>query len=131
MIEILKAIPFFTHLSDDDLKAIMANVEMQYFPADYVIFKQGDPGDIMYVIKRGKAQVIRDDNILAVLSDNAFFGEMALVSNEPRNATVKTVTDIEVLTLKKKDFMRLLETNPGIASVVSYEVVKRTNANFR
>ncbi len=131
MIEILKAIPFFANLSEDDLKAIMANVEMQYFAADHVIFKQGDPGDIMYVIKRGKAQVIRDEKIVATLSDNAFFGEMALVSDETRNATVKTVTDMEVLTLKKTDFMRLLSTNPGIATTVSYEVVKRTNANSR
>jgi len=129
MIEILKAIPFFVNLPEDDLKAIIANVEMQYFPADHVIFKQGDPGDIMYIIKRGMVQVIRNDSVVATLSDNKFFGEMALVSDEPRSATVNTVTDMEVLTLNKKDFMRLLSTNPGIATLVSYEVIKRVNAN--
>ncbi len=130
MIEILKKIPFFSELSDEDLQQIAENVKMEYFPANHVIFEQEDPGEIMYIIKRGKVQVIRDNAILAVLEDNAFFGEMALVSDEPRNARIVTVTDTEALTLAKKDFTHLLETNSSIASIVSYEVVKRANAIF-
>jgi CRP-like cAMP-binding protein len=128
MIEILKNIPFFAELSDEDLQAIVDKVQMQYFAADHMIFEEGDSGDIMYIIKRGQAQVVRDNTILAVLSDGQFFGEMALVSDEPRNATIKTTTDLEVLTIDKKDFKNLLETKPSIASIVSYEVVKRANA---
>lgn len=127
MIEILKKIPFFAQLSDEDLEAIAAKVEMQYFGPEQVIFEQGDYGEEMYVIKRGKVEVSRDFNVLAELSDNAFFGEMALVSDEPRNATIKATTDVEALVLKKDDFKQLLETKPSIAAVVSYEVVKRAN----
>jgi voltage-gated potassium channel len=130
MIEILKSVPFFAGLSDADLKQIAENVQMDYFPAEHMIFQGGDPGDIMYIIKRGQVQVVRDSTILAVLKDGAFFGEMALVSDEKRNASVKTVTDVEVLTLKKNDFMHLMETNSNIASLVSYEVVKRANSVF-
>ena len=130
MIEILKNIPFFAQLGEADLKQIAENVKMDYFPAEHVIFTENDQGDIMYVIKRGQVQVIRDSTILAVLKDGAFFGEMALVSDEHRNATLKTVTDVEVLTLKKEDFMHLMETNSNIASLVSYEVVKRSNSVF-
>ncbi|MBU0576967.1 cyclic nucleotide-binding domain-containing protein [Patescibacteria group bacterium] len=129
MQEILKNIPFFAELGDDDLQAIISKIQMEYFAADHVIFEEGDTGDKMYIIKRGQVQVLRDNTIVAVLSDNQFFGEMALVSDEPRNATLKTVTDVEVLTLDKEDFRRLLETNASIASIVSYEVVKRANAN--
>jgi CRP-like cAMP-binding protein len=128
MIEILKNIPFFNELSEEDLNQIAANVQMEYFPAEHIIFSEGDEGDKMYVIKRGQVQVLRDQTILAVLKDNAFFGEMALVSDEPRNATIKTVTDIELLALDKYDFKRLMETNRSIASIVSYEVVKRANS---
>jgi len=128
MIEILKNIPFFAELSDEDLQAVIEKIEMQYFAPETVLFNEGDEGDMMYVIKRGQVQVIRNNAILAVLSEGQFFGEMALVSDEPRNAAVKTVTELEVLTLKKDDFKRLLETNPSIASIVSYEVVKRANA---
>lgn len=128
MIEILKNIPFFSGLSDEDLQQIVEKIKLEYFPADHVVFSEGDPGDIMYVIKRGEVQVIRDNAILAVLKDGQFFGEMALVSDEPRNASIKTVSDVEVLTLAKEDFKNLLETNSSIASIVSYEVVKRANA---
>lgn len=130
MIEILKNIPFFSQLSEEDLQQIAEKVQMQYFPANHIIFNQGDPGEIMYIIKRGEIQVIRDDTILAVLKDNAFFGEMALVSDEPRNAKVVTITDVEALTLAKEDFRRLLEENSSIASIISYEVVKRANTLF-
>jgi len=130
MIQILKNIPFFQELSDEDLNKIAANVQMDYFPAGHIIFNQGDAGEKMYVIKRGEVQVIRGKKILANLKDNSFFGEMALVSDEPRNATIKTVTDVEVLTLAKDDFKNLLENNASIASIVSYEVVKRANALF-
>jgi CRP-like cAMP-binding protein len=128
MKEILKKIPFFAELSDEDLEAIISKVQMQYFAPEHVIFKKGDAGDIMYIIKRGNVQVIRGNNIIATLKDGQFFGEMALVSDDPRNATVKTVTELEVLTLNKMDFKRLLETNSTIASIVSYEIVKRANA---
>lgn len=128
MKEILQNIPFFAELSDEDLQAIIEKIQMEYFAADHVIFNQGDEGDKMYVIKRGKVQVLRDNTILAELTDGQFFGEMALVSDEPRNATIKTVTDLEALVLKKEDFRHLLETNASIASIVSYEVVKRANA---
>ena len=128
MQEILKNIPFFAELSDEDLQAIIEKIQMDYFAADHVIFNQGDEGDKMYIIKRGQVQVLRDNTILATLSDGQFFGEMALVSDEPRNATLKTTTDIEVLVLVKEDFRHLLESNPSIASIVSYEVVKRANA---
>ena len=127
MIEILKQIPFFANLSDEDLEAIGQKVQMQYFGVDQVIFEQGDYGEEMYIIKRGKVQVLRDFSILAVLEDNAFFGEMALVSEEPRNATIKAVEETECLVLSKPHFRELLESKPSIAEAVSYEVVKRAN----
>jgi len=55
---------------------------------------------------------------------------MALVSDEPRNATIKAVTDVELLTLNKYDFKMLMETEGSIAEMVSYEVVKRSNEIF-
>jgi CRP-like cAMP-binding protein len=127
MIEILKKIPFFAELSEEDLNAIGQQVQMQYFGPGQVIFEEGDYGEEMYIIKRGKVQVIRDFEIIAELSDNSFFGEMALVSEEPRNATVKAMDEVEALVLSKPHFRELLENKPSIASVVSYEVVKRAN----
>lgn len=127
MIEILKSIPFFSELSDEDLEAIGQQVQMQYFGPDQVIFEEGDYGEEMYIIKRGKVQVLRDFSIIAELGDGAFFGEMALVSEEPRNATIKATSEVEALVLAKDHFRELLESKPSIAEKVSYEVVKRAN----
>jgi len=127
MLQILKQIPFFSSLSDEDLQAIADNINMQYFADGQMVFEQGDYGEEMYIIKRGSVEVMRDNAVIAELSDHAFFGEMALVSDEPRNASVKAHSDLEVLVLKKEDFKSLLETKPSIATTVSYEVVKRAN----
>ena len=127
MIEILKKIPFFAQLSDEDLKSISETIQMQYFGPDQVIFEEGDYGEEMYIIKRGKVAVLREFSQIAELTDNAFFGEMALVSDEPRNATIRAITDVEALVLKKDDFRNLLENKVSIATTVSYEVVKRAN----
>lgn len=130
MIEILKNIPFFNELNDEVLGKIAETVQMEYLPTEHIIFNQGDVGEKMYIIKTGKVQVIRDDNIVASLENNAFFGEMALVSDEVRNATIRTASDVELLTLNKNDFKRLMETERSIAEIVSYEVVKRSNEIF-
>ncbi len=130
MLEILKNIPFFSSLHDGDLEAISTKVKMEYFPAEHVIFNEGDEGDKMYIIKSGEVQVIRGGEIITNLKEHAFFGEMALVSDEKRNATIKIVSDVELLIIEKIDFKQLLETHSAIAEMVSYEVVKRANATF-
>lgn len=129
MIEILKSVPFFGQLADADIRAVADKVIMEYYPAGHVLFSEGDPGDKMYVIKTGAVQVVRGGAIIAELSHGQFFGEMALVSDEPRNATIKVTSDVEVLVLKKDDFRHLIAENAAIASTISYEVVKRANAN--
>lgn len=127
MKEILKKIPFFAQLGEEDLLSIVENVTMDYFQAGHTIFKEGELGDKMYVIKSGQVEVLRNNAQISILKENDFFGEMALVSEEPRNATLKALTDVEVMILKKDDFTKLISTSPSIASMVSYEVVRRTN----
>lgn len=129
MIQILKNVPFFGHLPDLDLEAISKTVTMEYYPAGHVLFSEGDPGDKMYVIKSGSVEVIRGRVIVTELGPDRFFGEMALVSDQPRNATLQVKTDTELLVLPKEDFQHLLKTNPTIATMVSYEAVKRFKDN--
>ncbi len=130
MIQILKNIPFFGHLPESDLEAISKTILMEYYPAGHVLFSEGDPGDKMYVIKSGSVEVIRGKAILTTLGPDRFFGEMALVSDLPRNATLKVKTDTELLVLPKEDFQHLLKTNPTIATMVSYEVVQRLKTDY-
>lgn len=68
---------------------------------------------------------------VANLSDNDFFGEMAILSEKPRNATAKTMEDCEVFVLKKEDFIKLVASNPNMASRISSEFLKRMKINLK
>jgi len=130
MLDLLKSIPFFATLSDEDLEKISSTIKMEYFPENHVIFAEGDAGAEMYVIKRGEVEVLRDNVEIARLKDNDFFGEMALVSEAPRNATLKTVSDVEAMILNKADLDHILSNNAGAAAQFSNEVIKRANSSF-
>ena len=80
-------------------------------------------GDRVYVIRRGEVEILRDGVRLALLGPGEYFGEMALFSNLPRNATVRAIKSLDVLTIAKGDFTRLLATFPqfgaGVAGVAA------------
>lgn len=130
MLDLLKSIPFFAALSNEDLERISSTIRMEYFPENHVIFAEGDAGAEMYVIKRGEVEVLRENVKINHLKDNDFFGEMALVSDAPRNASVRTITDLEVMVLSKSDLDHILGNNAEVAAQFSNEVIKRANSNF-
>jgi hypothetical protein len=81
-----------------------------------VIFREGEEGDCAYFIHDGEFAVIREDNgaetVIARLSTGQYFGEMALISNAPRNATVRAVTPARVAILGKQNFLTMLNLLP-------------------
>ncbi|MBT4936559.1 cyclic nucleotide-binding domain-containing protein, partial [Candidatus Peregrinibacteria bacterium] len=100
VLQLLKSIPFFDSLSEDDHLDIIENIRLNYFPEGHIIFKEGDPGDIMYIIRSGKVKIFQSqgdhERTITVLSANEFFGEMSLISDKPRNAGVKALEECEV-----------------------------------
>lgn len=130
ILPILKKIPFLADLSEEEHREIIKNIFLNYFPAGYVFFREGDPdGGSMFIIKNGKVKISRAFEDVAALAENDFFGEMALVTNEPRNATATTETDCEVFELKKDDFIKLVESSPGLAAKLSSEFLSRLKKN--
>lgn len=85
--------------------------------AGEVLFRQGDPGDCAYFIQTGEVEVLRGDAgqeaIVARLGPGQYFGEMALLSNEPRNATIRAAAACTLSLLGKRNFMTLLEALPA------------------
>ena len=110
---------------------------MELYPANHIIFNENDAGDVFYIIKKGMVRVYHkaedpdDEKELAVLGDNDFFGEMALISEKPRNATTKTIEETECFVLRKEDFIQLVSSNPNMASRISGEFLKRLKINMR
>ena len=138
ILPILQKIPLFADLSEAEHKEIIKNVVMNYYPMGHVFFNQGQAVDgtsCTYIIKRGMVKISRheveggDEKEVTVLADNDFFGEMAFVLNEPRNATATAVAECEVFELKKEHFIKLMEESPTSAVKISAEFIHRVKEN--
>ncbi len=117
--DFLKRVPLFSELTDDELKNLEQKTEVLCFPRDAFICKEGQQADTMFIIKSGIVQIYCDDGtggkkILTHLKLGEYFGEMALLTAGPRNATVVALAETEVIRLKKDDFDELLKTHNGV-----------------
>jgi len=92
-----------------------------------VVFTRGEPGDCAYFIRVGEVEVVDEGSgtVLARLGPGEYFGEMALLANAPRNATVKTLTDVELATLCKENFLSMVKLLPATEEAVLETVRKR------
>jgi len=105
----------FLRIPAGNIAQIFGNMESVTFEAGSIILKQGDPGDYYYVITDGRAQVVLEDpngnseEELAQLGVGRAFGEEALVSGEPRNASVRALTRCSLMRLSSTAFARLLK----------------------
>ena len=111
-----------------------SGIAEQHFEPGDVVFNQGDFGDKVYVIQQGECEVLRENDgggqeVLAVLGSGEYFGEMALLSDLSRNATVKARTPLNVLLIPKGDFNKLRANVPAFASVFEGLAKQREGVN--
>ena len=109
----------FRGLPAADLQALAERVALRALPADSVVFREGDPGDSLYLILSGKVKVtLHDANGKAVIVDvrnaGGYVGEMML-DGSPRSATVKTLEAPQFCVLSRNDFKDLLRRNPEVS----------------
>ncbi|MBI9102025.1 MAG: cyclic nucleotide-binding domain-containing protein [Spirochaetales bacterium] len=99
--------------------------------ADKVIFREGEPGDKMYIIQEGSVRISRSiegkEHILAVLSKGDFFGEMAIVNQEPRTATVTAGSTVRMLSFNREGFLGMIDKNGKIALNIIDKLCRRLN----
>src|SRR5207245_9836754 len=100
------------------------------YPRNSVSLFECDPGDALYVVAEGEVKVvlIGEDGrevILSVLGEGEFFGEMALIDEEPRSAHVIAMEDSTLLVLRREDFQGILKQTPGIALALLRELSRR------
>src|SRR5690606_13642641 len=96
-----------------------------YVEAGEVIFGEGDPGDVIYVVQEGEVQVIHDGAVLATLGPGELVGEMALIDNMPRSATVIAHTDVKLVPVDHNHFYALLQKTPVFGTTVMQLISKR------
>ncbi len=126
--DLLRLVPLFAGMSDRSFEAIGAAATDVTFAAGEPIVRQGDPGTAFYVIVGGRARVDRDGTTLRDLGPGDFLGEIALVDGSARTATVTALEPIEALTVKRDDFLDLLERLPVFRLEVLSALTQRIRA---
>jgi CRP/FNR family transcriptional regulator, cyclic AMP receptor protein len=121
--ELLRNVPIFSELSDADVATLARVATRRRYPKDTVVFFENEEGDFFFMILEGriKVTILGDDGreiILSVLSAGDFFGEMALLDNEPRSATAIAVEESELLSLHRTDFQNVIADNKAIMSAL-------------
>jgi ATP-binding cassette subfamily B protein len=127
----LQRIPLFAQLEPDLLATTAKRLSIERYAAGDVIITQGEIGDKLYLIVRGQVEVLAADaggrqRLMAVLWSGDHFGEMALMWDMPRTATVRARTAVELYSLNKEDFNTLLATVPGLRDRLEQMVIKRS-----
>jgi CRP/FNR family cyclic AMP-dependent transcriptional regulator len=128
-VEILRRIPLFAGIDASKLKLLAFTSERIAFEAGEILFHQGDIGDAAYFILEGEAEILvngpSEPVLVAVLGRNAFVGEIAILCDIPRTATVRARQSLVCLRIAKDPFIRLVSECPQIAFVVAHQVAQR------
>ncbi|HXD33433.1 MAG TPA: mechanosensitive ion channel family protein [Pyrinomonadaceae bacterium] len=132
LIERLSAVDIFAPLSTEETATLaQASVRHVFAPSETVI-RAGDAGSSMFVLHNGRVQVQVSDNgnlrPVAVLNEGDFFGEMALLTGEPRTAHVVAVEETEVLEIGHEAMKKLFDTNPDLVESLSHIITERRKA---
>ena len=121
--QLVATVPLFQKLSSGALVEIVRALRPRIVPAGAVICRKGETGDQMFFIVEGSVSVATPNPV--ELGAGSFFGEMALISGEPRSATVSATTEVSLLSLYSADFQILSSSNPDIADVIRKTALER------
>ena len=109
--EFLKTVDAFKSLTPIELTNVAERMTRRHFPAGDVIIRQGDPGQEFFLISDGNVEVMREEHEVARLGAGDFFGEAALISGEPRNATVVATDGVDAYVLGQDDFRSAIDAS--------------------
>ena len=130
----LRSLPMFSNMPTAKLKLLAFASDRVTFQKGEVLFRQGDDGDAAYIVIDGTADVLvstggpaggEADVKVAELTENAFVGDMAIISDMPRTATVRAATKLTTLRIRKEHMMEMVRDSQELALAVLREVVAR------
>jgi CRP-like cAMP-binding protein len=128
----LSKIPFFSQLDDERTDIVLRAFEERKFKKGDIVLHQNDEADGMYVILSGNVEVEIDNKIITSLESNDFFGEMALVANERRSATIRVVSDsLSTIFLSKEAFENIKgELNGDVKREMLQRIIENYEEDF-
>ncbi|MCQ2089125.1 MAG: Crp/Fnr family transcriptional regulator [Fibrobacter sp.] len=131
VVGLLKGVELFSELNEEQLAMLANLVVVQDYNRDETVVLEGDDSmQALYLIASGSVQVYMSgvdgrETILSFLERGDFFGEMSLIDGEPRSASVRTVTDAQMMIIHRESFLQLIRQTPEIAMALLSEMSKR------
>jgi len=118
--ETLAKVSLFEELQEKDLQALAARATVRKFPKNSILINEGDATASLYLILSGKVKVFASDEegrevLLNEIGENEYFGELALIDDEPRSASVMTTEACQIMIISRDDFVEYLQKNTSIA----------------
>jgi CRP/FNR family cyclic AMP-dependent transcriptional regulator len=128
--QILKGVPLFSAFNDAQLAQLLTGVQHRSFPRNAFVLRAGEETDALYIILSGRVKVLIPDEeghevILATMGPHEYFGEMGLLDDQPRSASVETLEACETLRLSKSGFTNILKDNFELAMLIMRNLVRR------
>jgi CRP-like cAMP-binding protein len=123
--ELISKVPLFAHCSKRELASVAAIADEIDLPEGKELTKEGSPGREFFVLVDGNADVLRKGRRINRLKKGDFFGEIALVHQSPRTATVKATSPVRALVVTERDFRRLLDESPEVQRKVLSALAER------
>jgi CRP-like cAMP-binding protein len=125
-IALLSRCDLLRHLPAEEVENILPSIRNRHLGRGEVLFRRGDPGDALFIVARGRVEVVSDspsgdgrsEHKLATLGPGQAFGEMALLSGGPRTATVRSGEDVDLLEIAREDFEQLVASDDLLANAV-------------
>jgi CRP/FNR family transcriptional regulator, cyclic AMP receptor protein len=124
-VAIIKNVPLFAPLGKAQLSQVASIADEAHLPEGKELTRQGERGREFFVLLEGEVEVRRDGKKIATIRPGDFFGEMALVSDRPRNATVTATKPLRVLVIRDTEFRSVLLRTPQIALKVLQAIADR------
>ncbi|MDA8962759.1 Crp/Fnr family transcriptional regulator [Pseudomonadales bacterium] len=129
----MKSVEIFSGLSDAELAALEESSIRRSYPKNTVIINENDVADSLYVIESGKVKVYCSDKngkefIMNTLGGGDYFGELALLDDDRRSASVRTMEKADFCIIYKQDFNQVLDLHPNIAKTLIRNITRRVRA---
>lgn len=129
---LLRTIPLFESLGDEDLAVLVSRLREERFEAGQTVFSQGDEGDAMYLIEDGAVDIVAGTGkqrvTLASLFKQQYFGELSLLDGAPRSAMAVASRPTVLLALERDDFVDFVRGRPEAALLIMHEIGERIRA---
>jgi CRP-like cAMP-binding protein len=127
----LRGVSLFEDLSQKELKLLLGHLREEWFNAGDEIVRADDPGGRLYIVTEGRAKVLVKGRNKRTLAPGDYFGEMSLIDDSPRAATVRADTAVKTLWLGRQNFLALLEDNWSMTRKVLGDLCQRIRTGDR